>query len=451
MESKTAAAQAVMAARRKELEDQENARLADEVASYFRSNPRLRYVEPAGIGRHGGVLLLRENDDGGRMKRRLVIKYSLNPKEDDALRNEHRWLKRLRGAEHIGQLVELADASLELVSLKNAPRSQGDGQTAPGQADAGEAGPAAGNQSADDKDNGRRPTLALEYVEHGTVFQWMRKLYGMGYPAGIPNRILWSLLLCPMAYPPDGPDGAEPRRETIQPGREPSTLTQGSGHLNNVLISKIFPGDPDHSYAPLFKLIDFGRGMEEDSSRQEGVHIGYITNIYAMAQAIETLMVPRQSLPLPNQREIIDIEDPYGNEIGTVASMQMLTNQESDGDLRLLLGRCMAVDNQHVPPLSEVLERCETAVARPAEYYANLPNGAGRYETDGAIRQFFEVPILNADEVGMDIDVTARFLPRHLEQVGFFRRTGNPRTMQVIYCRPVVNAANRPGAGEQVE
>ncbi|RYP60317.1 hypothetical protein DL770_010015 [Monosporascus sp. CRB-9-2] len=364
-----------MAARRKELEDQENARLADEVASYFRGNPRLRYIEPAGIGRHGGVLLLRENDDRGRMKRRLVIKYSLNPKEDDALRNEHRWLKRLRGAEHIGQLVELADASLELVSLKNTPPSQDDGQTTPGQADAREAAPAAGNQSADDKDNGRRPTLALE----------------------------------------------------------------------------IFPGDPDHSYAPLFKLIDFGRGMEEDSNRQEGVHIGYITNIYAMAQAIEILMVPRQLLPPPNQREIIDIPDPYGGEIGTVASMQMLTNQESDGDLRLLLGRCMAVDNRHVPPLSEVLERCETAVTRPAEYYANLANGAGRYETDGAIRQFFEDPILNADEVGMDIDVTARFLPRHLEQVGFFRRTGDPRTMQVIYGRPVVNVANRPGVGEQVE
>ncbi|RYP45932.1 hypothetical protein DL768_007800 [Monosporascus sp. mg162] len=369
-----------MAARRKELEDQENARLADEVASYFRSNPRLRYIEPAGIGRHGGVLLLRENDDGGRMKRRLVIKYSLNPKEDDALRNEHRWLKRLRGAEHIGQLVELADASLELVSLKNAPRSQVDGQTAPDHAGAGEAGTAAGNQSADGKDNGRRPTLALEYVEHGTVFQWVRKLYGMGYSAGIPNRILWSLLLC----------------------RRPET---------------------DH-------VLD---GISDKS------------------QAIETLMVPGQPLPLPNQRDIIGIPDPYGNDIGTLASMQMLTNQESDGDLRLLLGRCMAVDNQHVPPLSEVLERCQAAVARPAEYYANLANGAGRYETDEAIRQFFEDPILNADEVGMDIDLTARFLPRHLEQVGFFRRTGDPRTMQVIYGRPVMNAANRPGTDEQIE
>ncbi|RYO85358.1 hypothetical protein DL764_009184 [Monosporascus ibericus] len=270
------------------------------------------------------------------------------------------------------------------------------------------------------KDNGRRPTLALE---------WMRKLYGMGYSASIPNRILRSLFIFPMAYPPDSPDWAEPRRETIQLGREQSTLIQGSGHMDNVLISKIFTSDRDHSYAPLFKLIDFGRGMEEDSNRQEAVHIGYITNIYATAQ-----------------REIIDITDPYGNEIGTVASMQMMTNQESDGDLRLLLGRCMAVNSQHVPPLSEVLERCETA-----EYYANLVNGAGWYETDGAIRQFFEDPVLNADEVGMGIDVTARFLSHHLEQVGFFRRTGDPRTIQVIYGRPVVNAANRPGASEQVE
>ncbi|RYP54430.1 hypothetical protein DL769_010342 [Monosporascus sp. CRB-8-3] len=211
--------------------------------------------------------------------------------------------------------------------------------------------------------------------------------------------------------------------------------------MNNGLISKIFAGGLHHLYAPLFKLIDFGRGMEEGKNRpfvltttssiywQTGESSTHWIGIRYNEQAIRTLVAPGQPLAPPNRREITDIADPYGNEIGTVASMQMLTDQESDGDLRLLLGKCMAVDSQHVPLLSEVPERCETAVTKPAKYYANLANSAGRYETDGAIRQSLEDPIQNTDEVGMDIDVTARFLSRHLEQVGFFRRTGDPRTV----------------------
>ncbi len=168
MEPKTAAGMAAKAQRRLEQEEVENARLADEVGRYFSSNARLRYVAPAGIGRHGGVLLLRETDDVGRLVRRLVVKYSLNEKEDDALRNEYHWLRRLRGAEHIGQLVDLDDTSLELRTLSNAPRYNDDGQDP---ADArntggGGGGSASGSgavgQDADGQDSGRRPTLALE-------------------------------------------------------------------------------------------------------------------------------------------------------------------------------------------------------------------------------------------------------------------------------------------------
>lgn len=135
---------------------------ADEVARYFTRSERLQYIAPAGLGRHGGCLLLRELDDDGAVARRLVVKYSLNEKEDDDLRNEYRWLQRMRGAEHIGQLIELAEASLELRSLEDAPRSENVDDGGGGGSGSGSGGNADNGGNADDGNELRRPTLALE-------------------------------------------------------------------------------------------------------------------------------------------------------------------------------------------------------------------------------------------------------------------------------------------------
>lgn len=203
----------------REAEDEENTRLAEEVSRYFTSNPRLQYVAPAGIGRHGGVLLLRENDDKGELVRRFVVKYSLNEKEDDDLRNEYRFLKRMRGAEHVGQLIELAEASLELRSLVNAPRAEtadggqaggaggsggsggsgggGGSGDANGSDDASGSGGAGGSDgggnandgNADQGNEPRRPTLALEVSSLQTSRYNIHSLPEVSLPPMLSTRI----------------------------------------------------------------------------------------------------------------------------------------------------------------------------------------------------------------------------------------------------------------------
>ncbi|KAJ8130973.1 hypothetical protein O1611_g2655 [Lasiodiplodia mahajangana] len=99
--------------------------LGEDVASYF-TDPRIRFTGFAGLGNHGGALILTEEASDEHEARTVVVKYSYGSlsfdertNADNDLRNEYHLLKRLQGAEHIVQLVPMADCSINIPGTSN--------------------------------------------------------------------------------------------------------------------------------------------------------------------------------------------------------------------------------------------------------------------------------------------------------------------------------------------
>lgn len=148
-----------------------------EVARYFVSNPKYRFEGFAGLGRHGGALILFEQASEERAARRMVIKYSyghlsLDPDSDaDAdLRNEYHWLKRLRGAEHIVQLVPMSDCSIFIPGVSSSQGNEGSssGGSVLGVRSLGRSWSttySASTRSSSESGERRFPTFAVEFLE----------------------------------------------------------------------------------------------------------------------------------------------------------------------------------------------------------------------------------------------------------------------------------------------
>jgi len=185
--------------------EEEQRKLGLEVVGYFASNPRLKFDKFAGLGRHGGALLMEEKGMDGAPGRKLVIKYSLGSlatdqqrDADDDLRNEYRWLKMLRGCEHIVQLIDMADCSLLLPGISNGEntfeeskrRMQGIQQNQQREGEAVD-----GKTITKEPPIVRRcPTFALEFIEYGVITGFVDRLY---YEQRmVPMRLQWSIWLC---------------------------------------------------------------------------------------------------------------------------------------------------------------------------------------------------------------------------------------------------------------
>lgn len=148
-----------------------------EVSAYFTQNPKYKFVDFAGLGRHGGALILSEmsESDPNIEFRRMVIKYSYgalavderaDADADADLRNEYYWLTRLRGAEHIVQLVPMTDCSLMLPGMSDGEASY-DQSVQNQQENEQEAADAAGEDEEQQPPAPRPrrcPTFALEYL-----------------------------------------------------------------------------------------------------------------------------------------------------------------------------------------------------------------------------------------------------------------------------------------------
>ncbi|RYC65594.1 hypothetical protein CHU98_g647 [Xylaria longipes] len=344
-------------------------RLGEEVAGYFTCNPKFKFVGHAGLGRHGGALILSEEASAEQNARKIVVKYSygcLAPdKQSDAdedLRNEYQWLKRLRGAEHIAQLIDMADCSLQLPGISNGENTyeesvqkQKDEVAAAGD----------GSQSIPAAPVRRCPTFALEYLTYGTVYNLKRRLFKSGQ-IYIPSRLLWRIWLClvrqcvGMAFPPDIPDDqyvGQVIREVIQ-DRPYAFITQNSAHTNNFMLNAAeLPGDEHEPNLPVVKLIDFGRGKTEDGESE------------------------------PAKRRSPDNVDEYANK-----------KNLNDPQLRHLLVRVMANPYSLKPSLRDVLNETEMAITRgplDAEFLA-LP--LGDVETDNVLEEFMQHWLYNAPE-----------------------------------------------------
>ncbi|KAI1142626.1 hypothetical protein F5Y05DRAFT_408071 [Hypoxylon sp. FL0543] len=353
-------------------EDAESARLADEVSKYFVSR-RLKYLDVAGIGGHGGALVLREDDENGRPIRKIVVKYSVSEEADQDLRTEAQCLELLRGAEHIVQMIPLAQTDLNISGT------------------------------------GKRPTLALEFVPHGTARAFLQKLQRNG--TRLPSRMLWSILLClsrqltAMAYPPQGEENAPVSPELLKPTERPLGLTQNSCHLANLLIGDLSPESWEHFFVPIFKLIDFGRGLVHPN-----VLSAMEANIYGAGFMIMSLAAPEipAEYHFGDWRGTENWYDPKATPdaiypVTTCAHEAFLQRQDLDPLLQDIIVRMLSRLHDDKPNIFELVHTCEWAVAyRRLEDFDNdgLDAAAKHRESDEWIREFIRSTILDADVIG---------------------------------------------------
>ncbi|KAI0554499.1 hypothetical protein F4679DRAFT_526282 [Xylaria curta] len=394
--------------------------LGCQVSEYFTHRPGVEFVGFAGLGRHGGAILLEEKDPDGQLFRKLVIKYSLgaltsdqHSNADDDLRNEYRWLEMLRGAEHIARLVPFADCSLNLPGISNGEDTFEDSvakMSATQEARENE------GETKEPPTVRRCPTFALEHIPNGTLWKFITRITRHEPAQLIPNRMMWRIWLCmvrqcvAMAFPPrQSAENYSPERERIIPNRQFFTLTQNSAHLDNFLFAEESPLLPDNDHdpgVPPVKLIDFGRGKAEDPEDfvEEGLNnpyeCGAVVNLYNAAIAMGTVTCPladRDELESNGSVAYKYFKDNREHTVMTEAPPAVRQSDKMDVALRDAIARCMATDFNDVPSLQEVLAEAEYKVAnRGPDDDPDLEEQMGVDESDRYIRQFVQRFIYNA-------------------------------------------------------
>ncbi|KAF2963807.1 hypothetical protein GQX73_g9752 [Xylaria multiplex] len=378
---------------------------------FITRNPRLRFIDFAGLGRHGGALILEERGILDQIIRRFIIKYSLGDYTGDPysnadmdLRNEHRWLRLLQGCEHIVQLVPFADCSLNLPGISNGERTYEAAMENARREDEARGTPGATSVR-------RYPTFALEYLQYGELRDFVDRLKAKGEL--VPNRILWRIWLClvrqcvAMAFPIDDPDNPNTglpwqiTREIIRPDEEYFSLTQNSAHLENWLW-----GDQQASHDP--DLIDFGRGQLElpQNWPEHGLdnenEIASRVNLFNAASVMTEICLPLESrrfLRFTRDSHLYEYdEDGQDLNLWTQAPESLMSAATMDLELRHILVRCMAERIARVPSLREALERAERAVANRGPYDdPHLCRLMNVDEDDDYILEFFQRFVYNPE------------------------------------------------------
>lgn len=174
-----------------------------------------------------------------------------------------------------------------------------------------------------------------------------------------------------IAYP-DQLDGRR-RREVVKDA-PPSLITQNSWKGLNILAVDMREGDAEHAVAPVLKLIDFGRGREEDLEadpyREE--FKGLSENLAGVGWVLQDLV------DCPNQRDLYRandyrlwragrsaVFDPY--DFTTGAHVLVLTNERLDRALRDLIAMCLSGHRHHLPILIELLTLARAGRRKTAE------------------------------------------------------------------------------------
>ncbi|KAK7969347.1 hypothetical protein PG996_002216 [Apiospora saccharicola] len=282
-------------------------------------------------------------------RRQLVVKYALDTEEDatsdndEDLRNEFRWLRKFAGAEHIIQVLP------EYNHLWRTKK----------------------NQSSDGGPLLAHPVIVMEYLENGTLDQLINRFGKI--ERRIPQRLIWSFALCMLravaaiTYP-DQLDGR--RRREVAKDDPPSLITQNSWKGLNVLIGDMMEDDAEHSLAPVLKLIDFGRGREEDPEADpywEELK-GLSNNLAGVGWVLQDLV--DRDLYRENDYRVwragrSAVFDPY--DFTTGAHALVLANERLDRALRDLIAMCLAGHRHHLPTLRELLTLARAGRRKTAE------------------------------------------------------------------------------------
>ncbi|KAI1631378.1 hypothetical protein F4809DRAFT_658030 [Biscogniauxia mediterranea] len=212
---------------------------------------------------------------------------------NNSIVNERRWLRKFRFSKHIVKLIEPALNPLNRKTLGLRRRLA------------------------------RNDYIFMEYLENGTIGDFITGINIMGGVSFVPNRFLWRCFLClirgciAMAWPPTEEDasGGTSVIERAKAG-DPSRIVHDDMHHFNLMFGPLVndPNEPEHHpRIPSIKIIDFGSVFEKEN---QGNHLSQPTavtdNIYSIARvrapfspfspSPPQLIPPPLTLPHPTTR-----------------------------------------------------------------------------------------------------------------------------------------------------
>ncbi|KAK8102977.1 hypothetical protein PG984_016123 [Apiospora sp. TS-2023a] len=338
-----------------------------------RATPGFQFVKFLGSGTYGTAALIHDHREagGGLPPRKLVVKRGFGKAGQWGIKREIEYLKVVRGGHHFAQLLAFRDRldddpwrEIRELFGRRGRYIQG----LPG------------------------PTLVTDYAENGTFEEFYLKCCVM--ERHVPNRLLWSLLLCGirmcvgMSWPCMAPHKAPMRTETIDaPQRAPILLEHNDMHMQNVLFADIEHGSAEHNLVPSTKLIDFGTARDAtfNAVRILDAHKGPFWNTRDTAGIVMALIAKEYNWQIWAGAFLDGTIETDAWDLYMPGAQQRYP--WLDEELRELIGRMMAKEEQHRWPLTLCLQKAENAVrTRTAQSYGIN----WREETDQAIMQFIQ-------------------------------------------------------------
>ncbi|OTA94900.1 hypothetical protein M434DRAFT_29440 [Hypoxylon sp. CO27-5] len=316
---------------------------------YFFDDPQFSFRGLVAYGNYGAAFRVTYKDPKRQTVSQFLVKKAFATEGAvEALSREKIYLKKLRGAMHIVQMID----------IPNNPLS---------------------NRSRTDLPDIGDDWVIMEWLEHGTIGNFITKARSAGF-ARLPNRLLWRFFLClirgciAMAWPPNRDDGVVGIEEIQR--TTPSKLVHNDIHAENVLLAEP-PLDGEHTISPILKLIDFG--VAGEWSWGEGSASAVQSNIWEIGKVMVCLIRLRVPGNVNNNGGHYFRMVDGGPQIETDGKEILPLNGQGAPcpNLDLLLGRlvcaCLATNHVNRPNLEELSTIVVDAVhTRGAGFYGNI-------------------------------------------------------------------------------
>ncbi|KAM0814634.1 putative Protein kinase domain-containing protein [Seiridium cardinale] len=335
------------------------------IFDYFHQEPTYSYERILGKGAYGIACLLQEFQPGVP-PRKFVVKRGIWDFGIDSVKNEVKLLEWLIGASHIIQKIALSDIdSIE--------------EHLPG------------------------PTLITEYLRNGTLSNFIERLGNTSQR--VPNRLLWRLFLCSLAFPPGWPTNVDLAPETWPDGTTQDVqITHNDMHSENVAFGD-FTDEKEHDLSPILKILDFGSARVHDLSNPKEK-----TEFKSRDFDATDVFFDRKDVIYKRDSTVEDGDDTHtisfgGGTFNTLAIELFQRGRTRpiypnfDGDLAILVARCVSDSTATQPDLKELVGKASEAVrTRTSDHYLGIPE-----ETDDQIRTLVQQLLHNADVGDRDI------------------------------------------------
>ncbi|KAI5918243.1 hypothetical protein F4810DRAFT_600515 [Camillea tinctor] len=297
---------------------------------------------------------------------------------DDSIGHEKAWLRKFRFSKHVVKLIEPPMTPFNRIFPGLRRRMT------------------------------RDDFMFLEYLENGSMGDFLEKMMDWQGVARIPNRMLWRCFLCliraciAMAWPPTEQDAGN-NTEVIESTKdvEARGIVHDDLHVGNVMFGPLIndPDEPEHhASVPMLKMIDFGRMYErEDRPGKWNQPTGVTDNIFAISILMVNLIEGSSFsayVMSPSTPNILDFQlHPGGATLQTTAT-SLLENGRFpllDPLLRGYVCACASPHPNQRPPLANLATAAMAAIRNhdQAWYAANLPDAAGD-ESDDNVEWFVQ-------------------------------------------------------------